>query len=563
MNLLLLLLDYTLKTSAMLLLALAIVSLLGRRSAALRHWILATALLGAAVMPLVQPVVPTWRLPEVLRGHEMVRPDPQSAARLSTDDSAIAHRAPEVAATTALPLATAVVATWLLGVLVCLCSLVVGIRRLTRVAARARRIENGAWADRVEEIRREYGFRQRVTLLEAAGPALLLAWGWRRPTVIVPVTARDWPADRVSLVLHHELAHISRGDWVVQLAAELMRAVYWFNPLVWITCGRLRQESERACDDAVIARGVEGSEYATHLVEIARELQSPELWMPAPAMARRSNLEGRVRAMLNSRVDRRPLSRRAAAVLLIALMGISTLVAGFAAAQGFASLAGAIVDPTDAVLPDVTLVLTNDASGAKYELRSDRTGRYEFVGLPPGGYRLEARIPGFAAFHGQVTLTGQNVEQNLTLQVGSLQETVTVATNDNHMGSTVDVGRHAAMTQAVEEKRQKRAAAACPGAPQSGSVRIGGNIRPPMKLRDVRPQYPASLRGAEIDGAVMIKGRIGTDGALEEVTVVSSPHPDLADSAVTAIGQWQFDATLLNCVPVPVDLNVTVNYVRR
>ena len=75
-------------------------------------------------------------------------------------------------------------------------------------------------------------------------------------------------------MLRHELAHIRRGDWAVLIAAELLRAVYWFNPLVWIACSRVRQESEYACDDAVLNAGVEGSEYATHLLDLARTLNA-------------------------------------------------------------------------------------------------------------------------------------------------------------------------------------------------------------------------------------------------------------------------------------------------
>lgn len=260
--------------------------------------------------------------------------------------------------------------------------------------------------------------------------------------------------------------------------------------------------------------------------------------------------------MLDPQLDRRPPSRRTCAASFAVLLAITTAVAGFAAAQGFASLAGSIVDPTNAVLPDVTLVLTNERNGSKYELRSDRAGRYEFVGLPPGEYGLEARIPGFAAFQGKVTLTGQNVEQNLTLQVGSLQETVTVVASDHDVPSPVDPERE----RLVEERRQKRAAAKCPGTLNSASVQIGGNIRTPMKVRDARPHYPASLRGTGTEGAVMLKGRIDTNGNIDELDVVSSAHPDLAIAAVDAVKHWQFDPTLLNCVPIPVAITVTVNF---
>ena len=140
-----------------------------------------------------------------------------------------------------------------------------------------------------------------MTLLQSTHPSLLVTWGLARPKVILPAAADAWTDARARVVLSHELAHIRRGDWIVQLSAELLRAFYWFNPLLWIACRRLRLESEHACDDEVMSRGVEGTDYATHLIELARALnQRRHMWFPAPAMARPSSLERRVRAMLNS-----------------------------------------------------------------------------------------------------------------------------------------------------------------------------------------------------------------------------------------------------------------------
>ncbi len=103
-----------------------------------------------------------------------------------------------------------------------------------------------------------------MTLLESTHPSLLVTWGLARPKVILPAAAAAWTDERARVVLSHELAHIRRGDWIVQLSAELLRAFYWFNPLLWIACRRLRLESEHACDDEVMSRGVEGTDYATH-----------------------------------------------------------------------------------------------------------------------------------------------------------------------------------------------------------------------------------------------------------------------------------------------------------
>lgn len=98
--------------------------------------------------------------------------------------------------------------------------------------------------------------------------------------------------------------------------------------------------------------------------------------------------------MLDPLVNRRPVSTSARAATWLAALAIALPVTGGAMSQVFSTLGGSIVDPTKGALPGVTLVLTNTQSGAKHEVRTDSTGRYEVVGLPPGDYQLEARLSG-------------------------------------------------------------------------------------------------------------------------------------------------------------------------
>ena len=76
-------------------------------------------------------------------------------------------------------------------------------------------------------------------------------------------------------MLCHELAHIRRHDWLVQLAAEMVRVALWFNPLAWMACSRLRRESEQACDDEVLGIGVGAGAYAGHLLDLVRQCRRP------------------------------------------------------------------------------------------------------------------------------------------------------------------------------------------------------------------------------------------------------------------------------------------------
>lgn len=84
-----------------------------------------------------------------------------------------------------------------------------------------------------------------------------------------------------------------------------------------------------------------------------------------------------------------------------------------------------------------------------------------------------------------------------------------------------------------------------------------------MKLKDVRPIYAAHLAAQGVEGTVLLKAVIGTDGSVENVEVVSTPHPELGHAAADAVRQWEFTETLLNCRPVAVSMNVTINFTLR
>jgi TonB family protein len=575
------LLDSTLPVSLVVLAALALCVALRGRSAALRHWVIGAGLLSAAAMPLLVPVAPRW--PAALQVFDATLPAATSTTFVQTTTTPAAGTAsaslgierrgdltpPGDAAVWTT--AGALRAIWQVGLLASLLVLLIGLGRLRWLAATARPIDAGRWPILAADIARGVGLRRPVALLESERSGLLVAWGMASPKIILPAEASRWNDDRARIVLQHELAHIGRHDWSMQLVGEIVRAVFWFNPLVWIACRQLRLESERACDDAVLRGGVDAADYATHLVEVARALAGRRAaWLPAPAMARASSLEGRIIAMLKSGLDRRPLSHAARISTLVALMGIGLSVAGFAA-QTFFSFSGTVVDSTNRFLPGTTLIVTNSASAAKHEVRSDASGHFEFVGLPPGEYALETKQPGFAAFKDTFVIVARNVTRTIELQVGQLQETIRVVGSPDEAGAaqnraevTPDGARFRAVVQELEAlQRRRRALEMRQRTLDSCSTNagpVGGKIVQPMKLFDVKPTYPEHLRTAGIGGIVTMEALIGTDGKVRDVRPVSSPHPDLEQAAMDAVRAWEFSTTFLNCVPIEVRMNVTTNF---
>jgi TonB family protein len=385
-------------------------------------------------------------------------------------------------------------------------------------------------------------------LLESEHPSLLATWGIGQPKIILPASAAAWPDDRIRIVLTHEIAHIRRGDWVVQMVAELLRAVYWFNPLLWIACRRLRLESEHACDDEVINDGVEGSDYASHLIAVTRTLNPGRYrWFPAPAMARPSSLERRVRAMLNDRLNRTPISRARRAVVVSALLTMTVAVA--AAQSAYFSFSGTVADESGRGVPGTTLALVNEQRQMKYEVKSNDSGAFEFVGLPAGEYGLLVRALGFQEVKDVITIGGKNLQRNVALRVGTLQETINV---------TFDPAEKAAANPAPVSPRIKEVP--MPAAKECVASSAGGRIVPPKKIRDVAPVYPAALRGTGTGGTVVMEGRLGVDGYVNDIRVIGEANPELVHAAIAAVRDWRFTPTLLNCQPMEPMITITTNF---
>jgi TonB family protein len=92
-------------------------------------------------------------------------------------------------------------------------------------------------------------------------------------------------------------------------------------------------------------------------------------------------------------------------------------------------------------------------------------------------------------------------------------------------------------------------------------VRVGGQIKPPIKIKDVKPVYPAIAQSSRVSGAVMVAATIGPDGKVEDAKVVRS-IPLLDQAALDAVRQWEYTPTLLNGVPVSVLTTVTINFTK-
>jgi len=110
--------------------------------------------------------------------------------------------------------------------------------------------------------------------------------------------------------------------------------------------------------------------------------------------------------MLNTGLDRGPITRVGRCASALALVALTLPIATFAQG-GFVTFSGTVVDPQDRVLPATTITIADARRDVRHETKTDRNGRFELVGLPPGDYTLEAKLLGFRSLSEPLTLNGQ------------------------------------------------------------------------------------------------------------------------------------------------------------
>ena len=317
-------------------------------SAAIRHAVLLVALTSTLVLPVLLAVWPGWSvrvLPVKARRETeqlVVARDGSSATDAGNSASTIPPRdirgvtVPESGGSSAsssrggsldrIPL----VAFWLFGTVLVLSWLGIGHLRLRRVARRAWPLSGGDWQELLRQESELTSVRKHVQLLSSPAINTPLTWGSVNPVILLPEDALDWPEEHRRVVLRHELAHVVRGDAFAQLLAGVVCAAYWFNPIMWIAERRLRSECERACDDRVVVSGTRPADYASHLLEVARSARSfggPGFL--AVAMARPTQLEGRLLAVLDGSRSRNAVSPENRRIIVLASAAIVLALSAF------------------------------------------------------------------------------------------------------------------------------------------------------------------------------------------------------------------------------------------
>jgi beta-lactamase regulating signal transducer with metallopeptidase domain len=329
---------FALKTGLLIAAVGVVVLLTAKRSAAWRHFLWTSALALSLLMPIAVVSVPSslqLTLPwPAARSSALSEPALLTAGahRAGAEPAIVAPRnsepsSAELRTRTAWP---TLMIVWLIGALIVWLRNALAHVGLRRWARKARPGLSLAWEATLRRVGSDAGFGRHLRVLESDHATSPCTWGLVRPVVLLP-TGADWPEPQRRFALLHELAHVRRLDYLTMQIASLACAVHWYNPLVWLAAVQARKLQEQACDDVVLNAGETPSDYAQFLVGIAGARRLSLEIPAAVGMVQRSQLHGRVTAILDATRARVPLSRVALLIALAPLAGLMIVLAAVSA----------------------------------------------------------------------------------------------------------------------------------------------------------------------------------------------------------------------------------------
>jgi TonB family protein len=248
----------------------------------------------------------------------------------------------------------------------------------------------------------------------------------------------------------------------------------------------------------------------------------------------------------------------------------------------FQTFKGVVMDPTNAVVANAAVTLTNTDTGASISTTTDATGTYRFPNVDPGNYKVMLRVPGFKA----ETQTGIHVAAGeahnggtMYLQIGSISESISVTgsrsapvpavlpTVGNVLGPVTTLGPMTTLAPPTGSPagnnfrftigRTSPPDQAAPG----GLIRVGGMVQASRLVSQIKPVYPTDLQQQGVEGTVKIQAVLTKEGVLSGIQVISvNMDPRLTQPALDAVKQWRYQPTLLNGEPVEVVTMIDVNF---
>jgi bla regulator protein BlaR1 len=263
-----------------------------------------------------------------------------------------------------------VVLAWSLGTVLFMLRLFGGWWYTARLKQQAV-LMDAPWTERMETLLRQFNIDRVVRLAESAMVQAPVVIGYLKPIILLPVgMCAGLSTTQLESILIHELIHIRRHDYLVNLLQSVVEALFFFNPFVWMISGILRQEREHCCDDAVVLHQGNALAYA-HALATLEEVRLSKAGIALSLAENKNQLLNRIKRIMEKSVKNYSPRERIIPVLLLV---VGLMCASWLTVQSRnANPASSEANPDSAGKQVAAADTAKKKKSAKYEMRKITT----------------------------------------------------------------------------------------------------------------------------------------------------------------------------------------------
>ncbi|MEZ4851772.1 MAG: M56 family metallopeptidase [Bacteroidia bacterium] len=207
---------------------------------------------------------------------------------------------------------------WLFGAVILTIKFIGGYFYLYRLSHFQLKPLPQSWNKKIKRLSDQTGLRRAVRVFESALVDEPLTLRHLKPIILLPVgLISGLSADQVEAIILHEMAHIRRADYLINLIQSIIEIVLFYHPAVWWISGRIRQTREESCDDLVMQTGRDVMTYAEALTTIQSFYRSPKPMLTMTAIGKKGHFTARIQRLFGQHKKQNSAGRSLLSILVI------------------------------------------------------------------------------------------------------------------------------------------------------------------------------------------------------------------------------------------------------
>lgn len=212
---------------------------------------------------------------------------------------------------------------WTLGVLIFSLRLILSYGYVKYIKHTSRPLESNSLLTSIDKISNTMQIKKMVSLGESSMINVPMIMGYFKPIILFPIGMINLlNTEEVEAIIVHELSHVKRNDYLMNIALSVLEVLYYYHPAMWWISANVKAERENCCDDAALKHNIDSVTYAKALVKLEEIRKSGIPALAMPFASNKHQLLNRIKRILNMEQTKNDIREKSVATVLLLFIAV-------------------------------------------------------------------------------------------------------------------------------------------------------------------------------------------------------------------------------------------------